>query len=240
MFRTFRKLFRPGCRVPSRAVARSPRAILLASGEQQRWLATSNEIISHKQLVSVDGETLLRRTLRQLADRWDTPPVVVTHHPAIADAVGNSAEVLELPPHRRRWIAETALASSTCWGDPTLILAGDVYWTDAALDVACSFNLGGPVRYLVTETTDGDDILGLWFRRRHRNRVASTLHHSVRHAQLGKNGKLWQAYRSLCGFSLVRHQLESIHAVRVEDASTDFDTLSDYQGFVKRRQSQAA
>ena len=240
MFRTLRKLFRPSRRIPGKVVAKTPRVVILASGHQQRWIVSSKETIPHKQLVLVEGEVLLQRTLRQLSKRWEARPLVVTHHPEIAKAIAKHADVLELPPKKRRWISETALSSQSHWGDPTLILPGDVYWTDDALDVACNFNIGGPIRYLLTEAAQGDDILGLWFRRRHRSRVATALNHAMLHAKLGKSGKLWQSYRSLCGFSLVRHQLEAIHAVRIEDRSTDFDTLGEYLAFVQQRSRRAA
>ena len=236
MLRMFRKLLRPGFRVPGRVVCRQPRVVILASGVGQRW-----EAIQHKQLAPIEGQPLLLRTLEQIAQRWDTRPLVVTHHEPIADAVDGLADVLELPEHQRRWTVETALSSREHWGDPTLLLLGDVYWTDAALDVACSLNHGGPVRYLVTHTSVGDDVLGIWFRRRHRHRVARALHHAVQHAFFkGGGGKLWQSYRSLCGFPLTRHNLETTHAVRIHDETTDFDSLRHYQAFLQRTLSSAA
>jgi len=236
MLRTLRKLLRPGFRVPGRVVRRSPSVVILASGVEQRW-----EGIQHKQLASVAGEPLLLRTLEQLAQRWDVRPTVVTHHEKIAQAVERVADVLILEANERRWTVETALSSRVEWGDPTLILAGDVYWTEAAIDVACDFNTGGPIRYLVTEGPVGDDILGLWFRRRHRHRVARALNHAIEHAMLhGGGGKLWQSYRSLCGFPLTRHRLERVHAVRIEDETTDFDSIRDYQQFLKRTSLRAA
>jgi hypothetical protein len=236
MLRTLRKLLRPGFRVPGRVVRRSPSVVILASGVEQRW-----EGIQHKQLVPIAGEPLLLRTLQQLAQRWDTRPMVVTHHEKIAAAVAHVADVLTLVSNQRRWTVETALSSRIEWGNPTLILAGDVYWTDAAIDVACNFNTGGPVRYLVTKGPVGDDILGLWFRRRHRHRIARALNHAVQHAKLrGGGGKLWQSYRSLCGFPLTRHRLEAMHCVRIEDETTDFDSLRDYQQFLQRREAKAA
>jgi hypothetical protein len=210
--------------------------VILASGVAQRW-----EGIEHKQLVPVAGEPLLLRTLDQLAQRCDARPVVVTHQQKIASVVADVADVVALQPNERRWTVETALSSRGEWGDPTLLLAGDVYWTDAAIDLACNFNSGGPIRYLVTESGVGDDILGVWFRRRHRHRVARALNHAIEHAKLhGGAGKLWQSYRSLCGFPLTKHLMEDVHCVRIEDESTDFDTLRDYQQFLERQVSRAA
>lgn len=236
MLRTLRKLLRPGFRVPGRVVRRTPSVVILASGVEQRWTG-----IQHKQLAAIDGQPLVLRTLGQITQRWDTRPVVVTHHQPIAKAVAKVADVVTLEANERRWTVETALASRTEWGDPTLVLAGDVYWTDEAMDIACGFNFGGPIRYLITANDVGDDILGLWFRRRHRHRVARALNHAIEHARLhGGGGKLWQSYRSLCGFPLVRHLLEKTHAVRIEDESTDFDSLRDYQQFLERSGARAA
>lgn len=236
MLRTFRKLMRPGFRVPAREVARAPRIVILASGVSQRW-----EAIEHKQLVDVHGQPLLLRTIEQLTHRWDTRPVVMSHHAAIADAVADVADTLELPAGDRRWTVETALSSRQQWGDPTLILAGDVYWTDSAMDIACGLNRGGPVRFLTTQCAVGQDILGIWFRRRHRNKVARALHHARQHALLrGGGGKLWQAYRSLCGYPLTRHWLDAMHAVDIEDHTTDFDSLRDYQAFLEKSNRLAA
>ena len=236
MLRTLRKLMRPGFRVPARVVAKAPRVVILASGVGQRW-----EAIQHKQLVDVHGQPLLLRTIEQITQHWDTRPVVMTHHERIAGAVEQVADAVELPAGERRWIVETALASRTCWGDPTLLLAGDVYWTDEAITHACELNRGGPVRFLTTECTVGQDILGIWFRRRHRHKVAKALHHARQHAFLrGGGGKLWQAYRSLCGYPLTRHLLDTVHAVPIDDDTTDFDSLRDYQAFLETAHRAAA
>ena len=236
MFRTLRKLLRPGFRVPGRTIAKTPRVVILASGTAQRW--ESNQ---HKQLVEVAGKPLILRTLEQISRRWDTLPIVVTHHEAIARVVSPIADALELAPGDRRWTVETALSSRAAWGDPTLILAGDVYWTDAAMDIACGLNRGGPVRYLVTQCGVTEDVLGVWFRRRHRHKLAKALNHARQHALTsGGSGKLWQSYRSLCGFPLTRHWLEDIHTVRIDDETTDFDSQRDYQAFLASRVRSAA
>ncbi len=236
MLRTFRKLMRPGCRVPARVVAKAPRVVILASGVGQRW-----EAIEHKQLVNVHGQPLLLRTIEQIQQRWDTRPAVMTHHVAIAEMVEAVADVVELPASERRWTVETALSSREHWGEPTLLLAGDVYWTDQAMDLACGLNRGGPVRFLTTQCAAGQDILGIWFRRRHRNKIAKALHHARQHALIrGGGGKLWQAYRSLCGYPLTRHWLDAVHAIPIDDETTDFDSLLDYQAFLQKAKQRAA
>jgi MobA-like NTP transferase domain len=256
MFQAIRRLMRPRWPV-SREWAPGPqRVVLLASGEQTRWHG-----VGRKQLAPVDGEPVMLRTLRLVGRHLDTRPLVVTQCEEIARAVAGQADVLALPPEQRRWAVETALSSSAAWGESTWILLGDVYWTDSAIERVMRINRSNPPQYFIStgyKTSEKvlgfwrrrrarrsgdkrwDEILGLWFGANHRGLIADCLYHAVLAAQQGGRGKLWESYRSLCGFRLERHCLESRHRMDIVDGSMDFDTLEEYLAFVESDARHAA
>lgn len=217
--------------------------------------------MGRKQLAPVDGEPVLLRTLRLVARHLDTKPLVVTQCEEIASAVAGLADVLNLPPSQRRWAVETALSSSSAWGEQTWILLADVYWTDAAIERVMSVDATEPPKYFVsTGYKTSEKVLGFWRRRRARRfgdkrwdeilgltfgsddrpLLANCFYHAVRAAQQGGRGKLWESYRSLCGFPLEQHRLESRHRLDIVDGSMDFDTVEEYLSFVESHRSRAA
>ena len=209
--------------------------MILASGEQTRWSG-----VDAKQLIRIDGEPLILRTIRQVTLRLGVRPVVVTHHPCIQRTVGATADVLILPHDQRRWTAETTLHSMPVWGDATWILLGDVFWTDRAMDRICRMHCDEDIRYFITHGQKWDEILGVWLRDTHWDRWQRALEHAIRHARRGGRGKLWESYRSLCGFRLKKHKLDDYHRYPITDESTDFDALEDYLAFNQLRWSAAA
>ena len=256
MLQIARRMLRPRQSMSAEWVNRPPGVILLASGEQTRWHG-----VGRKQLALVDGEPVLLRTLRQVKQYIRTQPMVVTQCDELAVAVAGHAEVLALPPGQRRWAAETALHSRAAWGDPTWILLADVYWTDDAIKRIMGVPASDPPQYFIStgyKTSEKvlgfwrrrrarrfgdkrwDEILGLWFRGHHRDLMADCFHHAVVDAQRGGRGKLWESYRSLCGFPLRRHCLESRHRIDVVDGSMDFDTVDEYFEFLVKRNRLAA
>src|SRR5262249_31936691 len=85
-----------------------------------------------------------------------------------------------------------------------------------------------------------DEILGLWFRGHHRALMANCFYHAVIDAQCGGRGKLWESYRSLCGFPLRRHHLDHRHRIDVVDGSMDFDSIEEYFEFLAEPKRRAA
>ncbi len=239
-------------------VNKSPRVILLASGEQTRW-----DGVGPKQLAPVDGEPVLLRTLRQIKQYVATQPILVSQSDELADAVAGRAKVLVLPRGQRRWTAETALHSHSAWGDPTWILLADVYWTDRAIERMMAVPVPNwPQYFISTGYQTSEKVLGLWRRRRELARrvgdkpwdeilglrfrgqnyelMADCFQRAVVDAERGGRGKLWESYRSLCGFPLRRHRLEERHRMDVVDGSMDFDTVDEYVEFLAERTRLAA
>lgn len=256
MLRIIRRKLRPRQRLVRDWTNHEPRIVLLASGEQTRWQG-----VGRKQLAPVEGQPLLLRTLRQVDSFVGARPVVVTQCEEIAAAVADRADVVALPADQRRWAVETALQSCAVWGDPTWILLADVYWTDAAIRRIMHIPPSEPPRYCVStgyKTSEKvlglwrrrrarrmgdkrwDEILGVWFRGYHRPLMADCFHHAVVDAQHGGRGKLWESYRSLCGFPLRRHSLESRHRLDIVDGSMDFDTVEEYLAFIDGHARHAA
>lgn len=75
-----------------------------------------------RHLVDIDGEPLLVRTLRQLAELGYNA-TVVTDKPEIRAVVLNC-----FVPEDYTWIVSTILSTRELWDDRTIVLMGDVVW----------------------------------------------------------------------------------------------------------------
>ncbi|MDC0335345.1 NTP transferase domain-containing protein [Pseudodesulfovibrio sp.] len=101
-----------------------PKALILCAGHQRRfegWAAP-------KQLMDISGEAVLDRTLRQLESNGVTDISVVAHDERL-----KRPDVGFFKPERHRWLAESLLSTRNLWQVRTLILLGDVVFTDAAI-----------------------------------------------------------------------------------------------------------
>ena len=202
--------------------------LIVAAGESERWHGECP-----KQLVDVAGEPLLTRTLRQLAALGQSP-VVVTHKPEI-EAVAERC----FKPQRRRWLAETVLSTRRLWRGMTVVLLGDVVWTDEVLRRVMTAGRSPRVY------GNYNEIYAVAFARQDWERVIGALERAVEDAEAGGRGKLWQFYRALCRReNLHRHHWDyDIFEVVPSDGTPagnhaaftqDFDTLEDYHRFLDR------
>lgn len=102
------------------------KVLLFASGIGDRWKAPCL-----KQLVPIQGEPLIVRTIRQLENRG-VAHVVITHEPDIKEAVEGLSEVYYSPPSTM-W-PNTFLDSESLWKGRILPFHADVVWDPKALD----------------------------------------------------------------------------------------------------------
>ena len=198
------------------------RIIIMAGGDQSRWDGDTP-----KQLVDIDGQPLLARTLEQCYKRYKTDPVIVTDNQLIAA----SSPVAFWDELRCRWIVESLLATAGIWREQTLVLLGDVYYTDYAFDLFSS----------VPRIVFGDEveIYAVKFKRDKWEHVIMALQNSITFAETGKqtkveSGKLWHFYRYFAGIRPGVHRLESNFCL-LEDDTQDFDYVSEYESFTKAR-----
>ena len=114
------------------------------AGEGVRWNAEIRKRSGYpplKQLCRVGPETVIARQFRQLRSRG-IEPVLVTHRQELID---EAEAIYILVPAKRRWTVESLVSSKGFWGNRTVILLGDVVFTEPALDTVLGLN--GEVRF---------------------------------------------------------------------------------------------
>ena len=99
-------------------------AIILCAGHQRRF----EEWQTPKQLVEIGGEAVLDRTIRQLKNNGITAITIVAHDERLA-----RPGMHFFSPERHRWLAETLLSTRELWKAHTLVLLGDVVFSETAI-----------------------------------------------------------------------------------------------------------
>ncbi len=202
------------------------KVVILAAGDGERW---GDYLGVPKQLISINGESLLERMVRLVRRNGihDIDVVAID-------------ERLRIPgcgfyrPERRRWTVESMLSSRGLWKEDTIVLLGDVYFTDRAIRRVARYD--GPLRVfgryegsILTGHPYGE-VFALRFRDGQGVRIAQHLQSVVDSG----GGGLWRLYRSMMGFPLDANRIEN-HVFRsVDDFTDDFDDPCDYDKAIRR------
>lgn len=196
------------------------RVIIACAGPQAKW---NNHLGVPSHLAPVGGEPLLHRTVRQALTLTDD--VYVTAPPD---------ERYDVPGVVRHWPGEHPneyAASRRCWDEDgrTVLLLGDVYFTDAAITRIAHrterefrvFGRRGASR--ITGTPWGEIFAASWWSEQH----ALLDEHLARIAGMDKAG--WRLLRSVQGTDLGRHVVRRPWFVKIDDATDDLDFPADYE-----------
>ena len=196
------------------------RYIIMADGDMKRWHAQSHV---PKHLLTVGGETLLERLVRQLRRRDAEAEVFITsHNPAyeVPGAVRHEPQEnhLEIDRFTRELIR-----------DDVCFLYGDTYYTDEAADLITGLR------------TDG-----LWFVGNERSIVAVIAHDGallLRHIDRARDAFLageitdcrgWQVYQSYVGQSFGPPRIGPAFT-QLTDDTCGFNTWQEYEEFLMKR-----
>lgn len=217
------------------------RVIIIAAGAGTRW---QDHLGLPKHLAPVAGEAIIHRTQRQLAERGVTDVKLVAHDARFA----TTAELV--PP--RTWpdapLGTNKILDNTHLWHPTgrtVLLLGDVCFTDAAIDTIldhagrdwvlfCRFRQSQyrPERW--------GEAFGQSFYPEDHRRSLDALERVRRMCIVGRlrRGGLWEHYRAMCEAS--NRELRKLHPARdfgrsvvIDDATDDADTPEDYQRLVE-------
>ncbi len=194
-----------------------PKAIILASGIDKEINNTP------RQLLELDGEPILHRTIRQLKERdYDIAITVPSSeyygNLGIREIVGNKGKAIEKILNLKNEV-------------PCLAVLGDVYFTDEAMDIMTE---NGKGIMFFGRTNAGiikkcGEIFAI--------RVTKSL---VKKAQelkdLGKKSPLrrcgeWELYRLLNNIPLNTHKTTK-HWTEINDLTDDIDNINDYNRFL--------
>lgn len=110
-----------------------------------------------KQLLDVGGETLLERQVRQFGSA--TKIYLATHRKEL-----NHPRCIKFDPPSREWKCDTLLSSRSLWNetDKTIVIHGDVYFTDAACETVGNCP-GYPLTFFWNGGVEGTEAYGLCF-----------------------------------------------------------------------------
>lgn len=209
--------------------------IVLADGKQERWPAGAPP----KELLLVDREPILLRTIRLFEQALQTFVYVYTRKPAVIEAVsrfrcfdyGEADTQLEAMARAR-----------PLWRDRQICLLGDVYYSEAAVEAiaACRRPVAFYGRRLQSELTGKPwgELVAMAWNREHDEDMLSSLHNWK------DRPLLWSPYRDFAGLWLPEGENYLFHTpeclVEIDDWTDDFDSPEEYQVWLERRAAKGA
>lgn len=200
-------------------------AIIIAAGEATRW---NNYRDTPKHLLQIGGEPILHRTARLLKQHVPTVWVVGPNDGRYHQHGANIFTVEPKPSD-----ADKFYSSKPLWNGHTLIVYGDVYFTDHAIDTMCQ-----PVdEWTLFCRPEGSTITGSPYgecwgysvparqlrRFEHRLIWLAGMHELQETHRCGG----WELYRALLDQNLDEHRMTTNYQV-IDDWTEDFDYPRDY------------
>lgn len=191
---------------------------ILAAGSAERWDGPVQ-----KQLVDVGGQPLIGRMVEQVESIIGVGPWIVSNDREILFQSGRQF----LPQNDDR-LVDTLDSTTNEWADRTIILLGDVYYTDSVLtDILTSdVSLKFYGRLL--------EIYGLSFA--YQDMMWDAINIVRQHSAVGK---MWHIWYALNGYPQDEHTMPAhdnpfYSQVDPEDMTMDVDCLADYFKLAKK------
>lgn len=217
------------------------RALVLAHGDGWRWNDENGVpyLGVPKQLIEIDGETLLCRTVRLLGERADTMIVGPDARFAVA---GAQLKKLDEPDPCRCEMSKFA-ATRHLWSPDgrTTIFWGDCYYTEAAMDTILG-HAGEDVHYFRRpwpSTLTGhewDESFAVTFLPEHHAAVMAAAWHVAALLHAGKLPAVHIRTHYARMLGLHDAYLDAVtalehtpHQTVIDDETDDFDTPEDYE-----------
>lgn len=206
------------------------RALILSAGDGARW---GEYLGVPKQLIPIRREPLLYRTVRLVRENGIVDVRIVTHDPRLrVEHCG------VFRPRRYRWTAETLLSTRHLWSARTLVLLGDVFYSDQAMDRIVNwsepiaiFGRRGPNEY--TGCRHGE-LFAISVDETMAHVLQEAASRAVGHAECGAWGNLWDVYYCLVGLPLDSARTDDRVFQQIQDLTDDFDTPEDYDRAIPR------
>ncbi len=187
----------------------------LCAGEQVRF---TKVYFPPKQTIMVGGEMLIERQTRQVRERGH-----------LISVVGNDQLLLSLVenfgyhffvPTKRRFIVETLLATREEWKGQTIILLGDVFYTEATLDRIFS------IKYPIAFFGDSQEVYAITFKQR--SKMRKHLRRVIMDAEVMRcKGTLRNLYQNLTISQYGGPVKKTKWWLEVRDETCDFDVPRD-------------
>lgn len=208
-------------------------AIVLAAGEGKRW---NNYTGVPKHLISIDGETLIARTTRQISAFADKVYVVGTYETPNAELFTPELKHPALEMHKFS-------SSRKLWSERTLLLFGDTYYTDEAIStiVQDTEDFTFLLRSGASSFTGKPhaEIYAFSFWDSMHERLDEALKHLLHQQDIYSAGG-WSLMRTLLGIShrsRTKDHLTKGHYIEINDWTEDFDYPEDLDRWLAKRPS---
>ena len=196
------------------------KCFILCAGSQTRW---NRKVLfpqfPYKQLIDIEGEPLLLRTIRQLRERG-IEPVIITKNKELMLCE-------HLDPEDNRFAVSSLMSSIHQWEDDNMFLLGDVRYSEKSLDKIIKTKnkfCGSRGEIFAVRIQDRLDFVRAfqkaidWSKKNEENKMV---------------GKLWIAYRFFEGFDdVLKHEFGDNYE-NVKDLETrDFDSQREYMEYL--------
>lgn len=187
---------------------------ILCAGEQTRWAGATL-----KQFLFINGEPLIKRTLR-LLDKWEDV-FIVSQHNEFKDL---GAKVIK--PILRNSTSETALSCIDHLEDKNIFLFGDVYYTEETIKKILNSN---GLEFF----SDGQDLFAVSVPFGSIEYFNEALLKAI--GTGNNNGRIWEAYRAMFGIDTypMFEGCGQPFITYIGDETQDFDTEEDYTNYLK-------
>lgn len=200
--------------------------LIMCGGNGQRW---ANYMGILKQQISFGGETLLERTVRLLQERDVADITVVLGKNSML--AWDKTRIMEV--RSSGWITEGLEETQRKWRGRTIILLGDVFYTEPAIDRILSSNIS-PVFFgrsgaSLRTGKPYRELFGMGFDVSSADQILKALENVHQHTISGGGGRLWQLYSTVVGFPLNQSRVEQKHFLEINDFTDDFDLPQDYR-----------
>lgn len=199
------------------------KAVILAAGSGERW---GNYLGVPKQLIKIDGESLLFRTIRQIKERGISEVIVTV------PKKGYFGEIPAKEIVGSRNVEIDKILNARDYAG-SLLFWGDVFFTDKAMDIILSdkndFRFFGRKR--------GSKLTGKNYGELFAIKVNQALIDKAEElksmAPKLKRCASWEFYRLVCGYPLDKH-IVGEHFTEIDDFTDDFDYPKDYDNWIKK------
>ena len=218
--------------------------LIACSGKGDRW---NNYMNSPKHLINVNGEILLHRTVRMIKERQSNNDTI--HIVAFDNIYSIFGTHLIIPKYstveekNMHYNYPFIYVSKNMWSTDsnTIILFGDVYFTDFAMDTIFS-NINKSHQYLFFGRENASQFTGCQygelFGMSFNFDFVNTLWENVIEIKNLYDKKLisrfihWELYRKLESIPLKSHKIKN-NFVEINDFTDDFDFPHDYDKWKK-------
>jgi hypothetical protein len=206
------------------------KVLILCAGDGYRW---GEYLGVPKQLININNEKLLDRTVRLLHKSEYRDIEIVSNDYRLKLSHCNFFKPLKFG-----WVVETLLSTKELWKTRTIVLLGDVFYTDFAIQTILNFKgclgvFGRPWPSKYTTCNHGE-IFALSFNKTSIGKVVNSANKALSYGISGGRGNLWNFYQSLVNFPFDVNKIESEYFNTIDDFTDDFDTPKDYRRSIYR------